>query len=68
MDQEDYTLKAVMNCLDAEGRGWITTGDFYKFLRNFDIDVNPNKVCCMLGVFDDDLNGKISISELHWLI
>lgn len=53
-----------MNCLDVEGRGWITTADIYKFLGNFDIDVEQNKVCGMLGVFDNDLNGKISINEL----
>lgn len=68
MDQDDYTLKAAMNCLDVEGRGWITTADIYKFLGNFDIDVEQNKVCGMLGVFDNDLNGKISMNELEWLI
>jgi Ca2+-binding EF-hand superfamily protein len=50
-----------MNCLDVEGRGWITTGDFYKFLKNFDVDVSPYSVCEMLGIYDKDLNGKISI-------
>lgn len=59
MDQEDYTIKAIMNCLDVEARGWITTGDVYKFLRNFDVDVNPSQVCEMLGIYDHDLNGKI---------
>lgn len=59
MDQEDYTIKAIMNCLDVEARGWITTGDVYKFLRNFDVDVNPSQACEMLGIYDHDLNGKI---------
>lgn len=40
MDQHDYSIKAVMNCLDVEGRGWISTNDLYKFMRNFDIDVS----------------------------
>lgn len=68
MDQKDYTLKAVMNCLDVEGRGWITTGDLYKFLRNFDVQVSGSSVCAMLGVYDNDMNGKIEIKELEWLI
>lgn len=62
MDQDDYTIKAVMNCLDAEGRGWVTADDFYKFMKNYDIDVSIGSVCGLLGIYDNDMNGKISLS------
>ena len=68
MYQQDYTLKAVMNCLDVESRGWITVADLYKFLKNFDIDVLPGNVCQMLGVYDKDINGKITMKELQILV
>lgn len=68
MDQEDYTIKAVMNCLDVEARGWVTTGDIYKFLKNYDVEVTMGKVCGIVGVYDCDMNGKINMREMQILV
>lgn len=68
MDQEDYTLKAVMNCLDVQARGWISADDLYKFMKNYDVDVSLSNVCGLLGISDNDRNGKISMAELQWLV
>lgn len=61
MDQDDYTIKAVMNCLDVQNRGWITVDDLYKFMKNYDIDVNVGAVYGLLGIYDTNMNGKISM-------
>lgn len=61
MDQDDYTIKAVMNCLDVQNRGWITVDDLYKFMKNYDIDINVGAVYGLLGIYDTNMNGKISM-------
>lgn len=42
--------------------------DLYKFIKNYDIDVSKANVCALLNVYDNDMNGKISIEELDWLV
>ena len=57
-----------MNCLDVDARGWISVDDLYKFMKNYDVDVSLSNVCGLLGISDNDRNGKISMAELQWLV
>lgn len=66
--QEDYSIKAVMNSLDGNNHGWIVTEDLYKFMKNYDIDVTEKHMKELLGHYDCDMNGKISMEELTWVI
>lgn len=50
-----------MNCLDVAARGWISADDLYKFMKNYDIDVTSSNVCGLLGISDNDRNGKVSM-------
>ena len=68
MKQEDYSIKAVMNSLDAKNRGYIVTDDLYKFMKNYDIDVSERQIKELVGNYDCDMNGKITMNELLWTI
>lgn len=37
-------------------------------MKNYDIDVSKENVCTLLNVYDNDMNGKISMEELEWLV
>ena len=61
MAQDDYSIKAVMNSLDNASKGWANTEDLFKFLKNYDVDVTENHVKELLGNYDADINGKITL-------
>ena len=62
MKQDDYSIKAVMNSLDLTNRGWILPLDLYNFMKNYDIDVSERKIKELLGNYDYDMNGKITLN------
>lgn len=68
MSQEDYTIQAVMTSLDNDRNDYICVSDLYKFMKNYDIDVKHFHMKELLGSYDNDMNGKISLSELCNLI
>lgn len=68
MHQSDYSIKAVMNSLDGNNRGYIVTDDLFKFMKNYDIDISERQIKELVGNYDCDLNGKISLNELLWII
>jgi Ca2+-binding EF-hand superfamily protein len=68
MDQDDFSIKGVMNALDVENRGWITVSDLHKFVENYGVNLSEDYVCKLINVYDYDINGKISLEELEWLI
>lgn len=57
-----------MNSLDGLNRGWIVTDDLFKFMKNYDIDVSERQVKELVGNYDSDMNGKITMNELLWII
>lgn len=68
LDQADYSLQAVMNCLDVEKRGWVTLNDIYKFLRGFDVEVSLQNVAGLISICDNNYDGKVTFQELQWLV
>jgi Ca2+-binding EF-hand superfamily protein len=58
----------VLSTIDGNGHEWICCEDLFKFMKNYQLEVNLRQVEKLVEVINSTLNGKITEEQLRWIV
>lgn len=56
----DYTIRGVLLTIDCDGHEWVCCEDLFKFMKNYEFDVNLRQIEKLVEIINSTLNGKIT--------
>lgn len=66
--QQDYSIRGVMQALDGHGHGWVCGEDLQKYLKNYGVEAGLRQVEKLVEVVNYTLDGRVTEEQLKWTV
>jgi hypothetical protein len=68
IQQQDYSIRGVMQALDGHAHGWVCGEDLQKYLKNYGVEAGLRQVEKLVEVVNYTLDGRVTEEQLKWTV